>query len=639
MNFIGDYFALMMVTVLFLFYVDTKSGMRHMTASSKLFVCALLMAVVTAVTDLYTGYLLEQTGVPLWLNMLVNTMYFVNALLTTTVLALYLFKKILVHTHHERSCTRRAHIGLTAILVPYLILVGTNFYTKWLFYFLEDGTYCRGPLNELGYIASSLQLILVFICFLRNRRTSNKGLTHVLIMISPVIPFCAIIHHFHPDIMLNSFIIALVIMVLFLTFQGQRQGVHSLTKLNDRYRFFAETDYRISVREPFQIFLLNIQNYGSINQKYGNQFGDEVLYQFAFSLEKLIPGSMTFHMNGTVFAVLLRYTYQNTSEKQCGTLLDFLEKGIRCGEHQIDLDYIVAHYIAHGGEQTATDLFDTMEYTICKAQQINCRYIQCGLGETNEIKRRRYLIDKLQTIDRKHGFEIWFQPIQCLTSCKFCSTEALIRLRDSDGTLISPGEFIPVAEQTGHISTITWFVLEEVCRTLKANPDLDNISVSINVPQTQLLEKGFVPHFVGIVEQAQINPKRICLEFTERSLSENFRETMSVMEEMTKQGFRFYLDDFGVDCSNFNCLFKLPFSIIKLDPCLVQLDSNGKKNYTVLHTLTKLFHDMDLVVVAEGAETDEEVRMLAEQGVDRIQGFALARPMPVDELIHFYREA
>ena len=637
MNFIGDYFALMMVTVLFLFFVDTKSGMRHMTTASKLFVAALLMAAVTAVTDLYTGYLLEQTGVPLWLNMLVNTLYFVNALLTTTVLALYLFKKILEHTH-ERGCTRRAHIGLTAILVPYLILVGTNVHTKWLFYFLEDGTYCRGPLNGLGYIASALQLVLVFICFVRNRRTANKALTRVIVMISPVVPLCAIIHHVHPDIMLNSFIITLVIMTLFLTFQGQRQGVHSLTQLNDRYRFFAEADYRISVGEPFQIFLLNIKNYGSINQKYGNRFGDEVLYQFAYTLEKLIPGSMTFHMNGTVFAVLLRYTYQDTSEKQCGTLLDFLENGLRCGDHEIDLDYIVAHYIACGGEQTATDLFDTMEYAISKAQKFNCRYMKCGLEETNEVKRKRYLIDKMQTIDREHGFEVWFQPIQCMTSCKFCSAEALIRLRDSDGKMISPGEFIPVAEQTGHVSAITWFVLEEICRTLKSYSDLDNVSVSINVPQTQLLEKGFVPRFIGIVEQARINPNRICIEFTERSLSENFQQTMSVMEEMTKRGFRFYLDDFGVDCSNFNCLFQLPFSMIKLDPCLVQPDDDGNKNYTVLRTLTKLFHDMDLVVVAEGAETDEEVRMLAEQGVDRIQGFALARPMPVDTLLNFYRD-
>ena len=637
MNFIGDYFALTIILVLFLFFIDTKSGMRHMTSASKIFIAALLMTAVTALTDLYTGYLLKQTDVPLWLNMLANSMYFVTALVTTTILALYLFKKIFEHTH-RRNCIRRAHIGLTVILVPYLCFIFANLYTKWLFYFSEDGTYCRGPLNDLGYIASILQLVLVLICFIRNRKTSSSMMRRVLLMISPVVPLCAIIHHYHPDIMLNSFIIALVIMVLFLTFHGQRHGVHSLTQLNDRYRFFAETDYRISVGEPFQIFLLNIKNYSSINQKYGNRFGDEILYQFAFSLEKLLPGSMTFHMNGTVFAVMLRYTYQNVSEKQCGILLDFLEKGIQCEDHHVDLDYIVAHYITSGGEQSATDLYETMEYSIHKAQNINCRYTQCGPEVSHEVERRRYLMEKLQTIDRKHGFEVWFQPIQCVKSCGFSSMEALIRLHDSDGKMISPAEFIPVAEQTGQVSTITWFVLEEVCRILKNNSDLDNVSVSINVPQTQFLEKGFVPRFVGIVEQSGINPKRICIEFTERSLLDNFQQTLGIMEEMTKRGFRFYLDDFGVGYSNFNCLLKLPFCMIKLDPCIVQVDSNGKKNYTALYTLTKLFHEMNLVVVAEGAETEEEVGTLTEQGVDRIQGFALARPMPLDNLINFYRE-
>lgn len=636
MNFIGDYFALMMVLVMFLFFIDTKSGMRHITASSRLFIISLLMTAVTSLTDLYTGYLSHRTDVPLWINMLVNTMYFVNGLATTTVIALYLFKKILEHTH-ERHCTRRAHIGLTVIVIPYLVIVATNFYTKWLFYFLEDGTYCRGPLNGVGYFASALQLALVLLCFIRNRKTTSSTLKRVLVMISPVIPLCALVHHYYPDIMLNSFILALVIMVLFLTFQGQRHGVHALTQLNDRYRFFAETDHRISVGEPFQVFLLNIKNYGFINQKYGNKFGDEILYQFAFSLEKLIPGSMTFHMNGTVFAVMLRYTYQNVSEKQSGIILDFLEKGLQCGVHHVDLDYVVAHYVTFGGEKAATDIYDTMEYAIRRAQDINCRYMQCGQEESSEVKRRRYLIEKLQTIDNRHGFEVWFQPVQCLTTCRFCSMEALIRLRDSDGQLISPGEFIPVAEETGQISSITWFVLEEVCRTLKTNPGLDNLSVSINVPQTQFLEKGFVPRFVGIVEQAGIDPGRISIEFTERSLLDNFRQTMSVMDDMTKRGFRFYLDDFGVGYSNFNCLLKLPFCMIKLDPCLVQIDADGKKNYTALYTLTKLFHEMNLVVIAEGAETEEEVHMLTEQGVDRVQGFALARPMPVDKLLDFYQ--
>ena len=112
--------------------------------------------------------------------------------------------------------------------------------------------------------------------------------------------------------------------------------------------------------------------------------------------------------------------------------------------------------------------------------------------------------------------------------------EALIRLREPDGSLISPAEFIPLAEQTGHIFPITWFVLDEVCRFLKSSPELDGVSVSINMPMAQLLEKGFLPRFLSIVDQAGISHQRICIEFTERAILETFEQTRQVIELSAK---------------------------------------------------------------------------------------------------------
>ena len=216
--------------------------------------------------------------------------------------------------------------------------------------------------------------------------------------------------------------------------------------------------------------------------------------------------------------------------------------------------------------------------------------------------------------------------------------EALIRLREPDGSLISPAEFIPLAEQTGHIYPITWFVLEEVCRFLKFTPKLDDVSVSINLPMPQLLDKGFMTRLNSIVDQAKLPHRRICLEFTERAILENFEQTQAIMHQLTRDGYRFFLDDFGTGYSNFNCLLQLPFQFIKLDACLVQPGDNDQDNYAMVRTLTNLFHDMNLAVIAEGAETMEHVTSLIDQGVDRIQGFALAKPMPEEALLVFYRE-
>ncbi|MBR5536286.1 MAG: GGDEF domain-containing protein [Clostridia bacterium] len=637
MIFIGDYFALGLVFVLCMFFFDSKIALRYMPKASKLYIACLFSTALTALVDLITGQMLEMSHVLLWQNMLVNTLYFIVNILTTSFMALYLFTRILEHTH-ERHCMKRACMGLASLFAVYMVFVVSNLWNGCLFYFDESGAYCRGPLNALGYFITIGQMVLVMICYFRNRQNASRPMRRVLFQTFPVIPLCIMLQRAYPEIMLNGFLLAMMNTVLFLTFQGQRHGVHSLTELNDRHRFFTETDYRINKNEPFQIFLINIKNFGSVNQKHGHLFGDEFLYQFAFSLEKLLPGSLSFHMNGTVFATVLRYTYQTTAEEQIGVLLDFLEKGIQCANRHIPIEYVVVHYVSDGMECTAAEIYENLEYAAVRAYDTKQRYIRCTTEVRQEMIRRRYLRERIRTVDRMHGFEVWFQPIQCQATGKFNSMEALIRLREPDGSLISPAEFIPLAEQTGQVSLITWFVLEEVCRFLKFSPKLNGVSVSINLPMPQLLEKGFVPRFIGIVDQAGIDHDRICIEFTERAILDNFQQTMAIMEQLTEEGFRFYLDDFGAGYSNFNCLLQLPFQIIKLDTCLVKAGKNGKRDYTMVRTLCKMFHDMDLTVVAEGAESDEEVKALAEHGVDRVQGYALARPMSEDTVLEFYKE-
>ena len=607
-----------------------------MSSASKLFIACLATTALTAITDLITVQLLTLDNVPLWANMLANSAYFVINIITTSTIALYLFTKLLEHTHHQH-CMRRACIGLVVLFVVYMAFVLDNYRTGWLFYFV-GGTYCRGPLNSLGYIVTLGQMVLVIICYLRNRQNASRLARRALLQTFPLVPLCILIHRVAPDIMLNAFVMAMVLTVLFLTFMGQRQGVHALTRLNDRHRFFSEVNRLISKKESFHIFLINIKDFSAINQKYGHLFGDEYLYQFAFTLDKLFKGALSFHMNGTVFAMILPYTHQNTAEEQCGILLDFLEGGIRCGEEQITTNYVVSHYIANGKVCSATELYEIMEYAAAKVYTLKHHYIRCSGEDIDEMERRRYLREHLQNIDREHGFEVWFQPIQCLKTGEFCSMEALIRLRESDGSMISPAEFIPLAEQTGHINSITWFVLEEVCRILKSHPELKNTSVSINLPMAQLLEKGFIPRFTSTINQAGIDHHQICIEFTERAILENFQQIKSIMEHLTQDGFRFYLDDFGSGYSNFNCVLQLPFQIIKLDRCLVTPETNGPSNYAMVHTLTSLLHEMGLVVIAEGAETQQDVQALTNQGVDRIQGFALALPMSEENLLQFYRE-
>ena len=630
MIFIGDYIALALVCILFLFYFDGKNRKYLFSPPHRLYVICLLLTAATALIDLIAGYLLLQSDTPLWLNIFINTLYFFVSIITTSCIALFLFTKILEHAH-DNHCMICATRGLRILFSIYTVIMLSNLWTGFVFYFDGNGVYHRGPFNSAGHLITLGQMVLLTICFIRNRKNANQAMKRILIQGFPIIVVSIIIQYSNPSIMLNSLIMAMVDTALFLTFQGQRPGVHTLTRLNDRHRFYRDVETRLAAGDRFQVLSINIKNFGIVNQKYGHLVGDEILYQFAFSLEQLIKNSVAFHMNGTVFALTLPYTSRSAADEHCGTLLEFMENGLSYGGEQIPISYIVAEYISEELDHDAEEFYEKLEYAATLAYQQKHRYIRYSPDIGTQMHRTRYLTERLQTVDRTHGFQVWYQPICCMRTGAFCSMEALIRLIEPDGTIVSPGEFIPVAEHTGQINSVTWFVLDEVCRFLAAHPELD-VSVSINLPMTQLLERGFLTRLNSTVDSYDIQHRRICIEFTERNILENFERTKEIMLELTQDGYRFYLDDFGTGYSNFNCLLQLPFQFIKLDATLTR----SEENTNLVHTLTSLFHGMDLEVIAEGAETEQTVSFLTEHGVDRIQGYYFAKPMSEDTLLDFY---
>jgi EAL domain-containing protein (putative c-di-GMP-specific phosphodiesterase class I) len=425
--------------------------------------------------------------------------------------------------------------------------------------------------------------------------------------------------------------------ILFLNYHGQRQGINSLTKLNDRHRFFKEIEVRTAGGQRFQTFLISIKNFNVLNQKYGHKNGDELLYQFAFALEKLIKKSSAFHMNGTEFALLVPYTWQKTAQEYCGVLLQFLDDGINFMGDQIQLDYIVAEYVVDDPDVSAEIFYERLEYAAGLAKQQNCRYIRYTSDIGERMEREYYLQNRIKHIDRDHGFQVWYQPVYCLSNGKYCSMEALVRLQEPDGRMISPGEFIPLAEATGAITTVTWFVLEESCRLLATRESLKGVNVSINLPMAQLMEPGFGTRLNSIVDRYGVPHDQICLEFTEREILDTFEQTRAIMQELTASGYRFFLDDFGTGYSNYSCILQLPFHTVKLDASLIRIsEARGDRDF--LPALTKLLHDLGSQVVAEGVETEEVVTHLTEYGVDRIQGFFFARPMGEKQLLEFYQE-
>lgn len=633
LNLVGNYIALGLVAILALFYFERR---YFPTLASKFFAASLIATAVTAIFDTFGGILINMGDkAPLWLNMTVNSIFFISNILTTSLMAMILFAKILEHVHDDH-CMIRAKIAISSLFISYFILTIVNITTGIFFYF-EDGFYKRGPLNSLGYLFVGVQMALVMVCYFRHKQFATKTMKRVLLQSFPIAILCIVIQLLLPDVLLNAIIMSLVCLVMYLNFQNRRPGVHSITDLNDRYRFFKFIEDSLAMEKGFRTYVIRIRNFDTINQKYGHKVGDEALYLLAFSLERIIKESTVFHMNNMRFALVVPYSADVTEEECYEKIRDFFKRGIDYYDDTFYFEYTLVEHPEMTGTN-ATDIYEALEYGIDVAEERGLKHFVYTSDLTQKLFRRKYLIRRLAKIDREHGYDVLYQPVHCMKNDIFCSMEALIRLYEPDGTTISPAEFIPIAEQAEMINPITWFVIEESCKAISENPALNFVNISINLPMTQIFEPNFIETINAITDKYGVKHHQICLEFTERAIMSDFENAKATMDRIAAEGYRFFLDDFGMGYSNFNCLLKLPFKNVKLDRALTTTVNGRDKAGNIVYMLTELFHRMDLKVIAEGVETEEQMKILYEFGVDRIQGYYYAKPMKLPDVIKFYEE-
>ena len=244
------------------------------------------------------------------------------------------------------------------------------------------------------------------------------------------------------------------------------------------------------------------------------------------------------------------------------------------------------------------------------------------------LREIRYAIDH-------RTFEMYYQPIYSCREGRFTSAESLIRLFSRDGAFISPGEFIPMAEDNGLIDQISWIVLEKVCRFLGSHPELPLDTASVNLTGQQILDPSFIGRIEALLADCRLDGRHLRLEITERTITEDFDEVKRVMERLAERGIRFYLDDFGTGYSNLASMLSLPFEVIKFDQSLIKIMDGTPQGQRTIGLLAEIMHENRYQIVAEGIETEAQARMAHEKGLDSIQGFFYARPLPEEKLIEF----
>lgn len=228
---------------------------------------------------------------------------------------------------------------------------------------------------------------------------------------------------------------------------------------------------------------------------------------------------------------------------------------------------------------------------------------------------------------------LYYQP-QTGNDGRIVGAEALLRWRHPVKGMVSPADFIPLAEQTGLILPIGHWVLGMACaqlRTWAENPDTAHLSLAINVSALQFKQPDFVSQLVSVLDRSGIDPTRLELELTESMLVNDVNDIISKMVALKEKGVRLSLDDFGTGYSSLSYLKKLPLDQLKIDQSFVRdmlFDSN---DVAIVRTVVELARGMGLHVIAEGVETEEQRQFLATLGCLSFQGYLLSRPVPIDD--------
>lgn len=631
----AELLAAMMIVVLMAYYREKKLAV---TRKGKVYRSCLGLSLATVLLNAVCVYTIKHTEqVPRAVNLILNSAYFLVAVLTCSVIVLYLCYLILEHVYDKRHL-RRALLCISGGTLGYLLLILWNLSSGVLFSFDPGGNYRRGPLNRIGYALMAAELLLLAVCYVQNRASVNRPMVKLMHTLPPLAIFLAAFQLAYPQVLLNGMMMAMADLILFISFQSSRIETDGLTGIGNRNSFFAELSLRVAGRQQFQIVLLSLQQFVTINQRFGHQRGDAFLYEVARYLDGLCRQARAFRFGNVEFAVVFPWRGETEATDNLQKLRERFQRNWRLGEVETRLTARFAELICTGQSWSPTQIIEGLEYGLRLAKAGPEDTVRFNERTAALLEKERMLVNIMRRSVLEQRFQVWYQPIYDCRSGAFTSAEALLRLQDYEGNMISPAEFIPLAEETGLIGELSWIVLEGTCRLLGSGRVPDLRSVSINLSMQQFAEQELISRIVDSLDRNGVSHDRLKVEITERLLLQDMDRMRTAMAEMASRDIHFYLDDFGTGYSNLSCVLDLPFECVKLDQSLVAEFPDDQRADLLVRTLVCLFHNMGLQVMAEGVEAVPQAETLARYGADWIQGYYYARPMPESELIPFLKE-
>ncbi|MBR0716131.1 EAL domain-containing protein [Bradyrhizobium liaoningense] len=410
----------------------------------------------------------------------------------------------------------------------------------------------------------------------------------------------------------------------------------ALTDLPNRAMFHEHLRHELATiadGEQLAVHYIDVDEFKGVNDALGHLVGDELLKSIATSLSRCAgEGDFVARLGGDEFAIVQRaVTSPDRVTELVGRVFEAIRRPLNCLGHQLTTDASIGIALAPEHGVALDQILKNADLAMYAAKSAGRHTYRVFEPEMDARVRERRLLE----IDLRHaiaygGLEVFYQPCLSLKDDSITGCEALVRWRHPERGMVSPAEFIPIAEDTGLINEIGEWVLATACRDAANWPD--DIRLAVNVSPVQFKSGTLALKIMAALAASNLPASRLELEITEAVLIRDDEAALTILHQLRAIGVRIALDDFGTGYSSLSYLHRFPFDKIKIDRCFVNDIAGPDGSSSIVQAVVGLASARRMTTTAEGVETEEQQRLLRALGCNEMQGYLFSAAKPADQI-------